>query len=175
MAHTRTGLILALLTFAALSRVLPHPPNVSAFAATAVFAGAYLQDWRRAGVLVLAAYVLSDLFLGAHGTMPFVYVALGISVWLGQRSLVQRTAVRVVSVNLMNSLVFFAISNAGVWLTEGLYPATFNGLLTCYIAAIPFLQYSVLGDLAYAAALFGAWALADMYRLRNTPIGPLSP
>ena len=165
MAHSRISLILALLAFAALSRVLPHPPNVSAFAATAVFAGTYLQDWRRAGILVLAVYVLSDLFLGAHGTMPFVYVALAIGAWLGNGFLAQRTAVRVVSINLMNSLIFFVISNAGVWLTEGLYPATFSGLVTCYVAAIPFLQYSVLGDLAYAAALFGGWALAENSRV----------
>jgi hypothetical protein len=165
MAHSRISLILALLAFAALSRVLPHPPNVSAFAATAVFAGAYLQNWRWAGVMVLAAYVLSDVFLGAHATMPFVYLALVIGTWLGQRFLARRTAGRVVFYNLMNSLIFFAITNAGTWLTEGLYPMTVSGLMTCYVAAIPFLQYSVLGDLAYAAALFGGWALAENSRV----------
>jgi hypothetical protein len=40
-----------------------------------------------------------------------------------------------------------------------MYPRTFAGLLECYAAAIPFFRNSVVSDLMFAGAFFGAAAL----------------
>jgi hypothetical protein len=73
----------------------------------------------------------------------------------------RRAPLRVLTATLAGSLLFFALSNFGVWMGEGLYPKTGEGLLACYVAAIPFLANSVVGDLAYATLLFGGFALLE--------------
>ena len=59
----------------------------------------------------------------------------------------------------MSSLLFFVLTNFGVWLVNGYYPHTVAGLAACYVAAIPFFQNSIAGDLFYTALLFGGFAL----------------
>jgi hypothetical protein len=69
---------------------------------------------------------------------------------------------------IASSVVFFAITNFGMWLFSGFYPRTGAGLVACFVAAIPFFQNTVAGDLFYAALLFGGFALAEHFlpRLR---------
>jgi hypothetical protein len=55
------------------------------------------------------------------------------------------------------SVVFFIVSNFGVWLTGTMYPMTFEGLLACFSAAVPFFRNMLFGDLFFAGVLFGAY------------------
>ena len=48
-----------------------------------------------------------------------------------------------------------------MWLSSGFYPRTLAGLEACYVAAIPFFQNTVAGDLFYSALLFGGFALLE--------------
>jgi uncharacterized protein DUF6580 len=59
------------------------------------------------------------------------------------------------------SLLFFALTNFGVWAFDSLYPHTMTGLIACYVAALPFFANSVAGTLFYSALLFGGFALAE--------------
>ena len=56
-------LVLAI-AIAALTRLLPHPPNFSPVMALALFSGAAVRDWRLALLLPLTAMLLADLWLG---------------------------------------------------------------------------------------------------------------
>jgi hypothetical protein len=61
------------------------------------------------------------------------------------------------------SLIFFLLSNVAVWAFSGMYPLTWQGLTQCYVAALPFLDKTVLGDLFWTAILFGgAWLVQHM-------------
>lgn len=154
---------------AAAMRLVPHPPNVTPIAAMALFGGAHFAS-RRAGFLVpLSAMLLSDLVLGFviygygffHAGMPFVYACIILTVCIG---LLLRTRLSVLNIGLAavgGSLMFFAITNFGVWLTGGLYPLTLEGLIASYIAAIPFYQNTFAGDAIYTLLLFGGYALAQ--------------
>jgi hypothetical protein len=53
------------------------------------------------------------------------------------------------------------LSNFGVWAAGTMYPKTIEGLMACYVAGIPFLKGTLLGDLFYSGVLFGAFALAQ--------------
>ena len=144
----------------ALFRVLPHPPNVSPVAAMALFGGAYFADKRMAFIMPFVALILSDLIIGFHDTMLFVYAAfamtVGIGIWMQKKITVNRVAVSAVG----STLLFFIITNFGAWLmSSGLYPMTAAGLTQAYVAGIPFLQNSLLGNLAFAAVMFGGFAL----------------
>lgn len=155
MDKTSTRVTLALIALGALSRLLPHPPNVTPLAAMALLGGARLPK-RLALLAPLAALFLSDLVLGLHSTIPFVYGCFLATAWLGITLLSEnRGATRVGAACLASSLLFFIVTNFGVWLLSGMYPHSAPGLAACYTAAIPFFRNSILGDLGFTAILFG--------------------
>ena len=146
---------------AALTRLLPHPWNFTPITAVALFSGSYLP--RKLSFLVpLLAMAVSDLILGIHATLFFVYGSFALVAWIGQRIGENRTFSQVGSAVLASSFLFFMITNFGVWVTQSLYLKTVDGLVACYIAALPFFQATLAGDLFYTAVLFGGFALATL-------------
>jgi Family of unknown function (DUF6580) len=164
----RTRLItLSIIVFSiALFRLLPHPPNVSPVAAMALFGGVYFADRRLAFLLPFAALLLSDLLIGLHDSMPFVYAGFALTVLIGFYIRSKLSATRIVAATVFSSALFFALTNFGVWLTSGIYPATASGLMQAWVAGVPFLQNSLLGNLAFTALMFGGFALLQQrYRV----------
>ena len=70
---------------------------------------------------------------------------------------------RVMGASVASSLILFAITNFGVWASGTLYPTTWQGLITCYAMALPYLRNTMLGDLFYAGVFFGGYALATRH------------
>jgi hypothetical protein len=60
---------------------------------------------------------------------------------------------------LCSSLGFWIWTNFGVWATSGLYSKTLTGLGECYIAALPFLLNSLIGDMIWGLAILGVYSL----------------
>ena len=152
-------LTLSLIIFTiAMFRLLPHPPNVSPVAAMALFGGAYFSDKRVAFLVPFLALLLSDLLLGLHDTMIYVYGGFALTViigfWIRKNLNISRVALAAVG----SSVLFFIVTNFGAWATSGLYPMTLDGLMQAYVAAIPFFQNSLLGNLVFTALLFGGYA-----------------
>ena len=162
--------ILALLTAilaAAALRLVPHPPNFTPIGAMALFSGAYLG--RRGAIALVAplgALLLSDLVLGFYRGMPTVYFSVALVVLIGALALRHRSPLRIGAAALASSILFFVLTNFGMWLSSGFYPRTLAGLEACYVAAIPFFQNTVAGDLFYATLLFGGFALLE----RSLPV-----
>ena len=159
-----TGIVVA----AAMARLVPHPPNMTPIAAMALFGGAFLPKRRLAYALPLVAMLLSDLVLCAmvYGkvlllSQPIVYACLLGTVAMGQLIRDRRSVLNVASITLASSVMFFAVTNVAVWATGSLYPRTLSGLMVCYTAAIPFFRNSLIGDMAFAAILFGGFALLE--------------
>ena len=150
--------VAVLVLAAAFLRLIPHPPNFAPIVAMALFAGAYVPDRRWAIMLPLLAMVLSDMVLGFHTQMWMVYVSLVAVAAVGflLRGRVRLTTVAFGTVG--GSITFFVLSNLAVWAGSGLYPVTGTGLVACFVAAIPFFQNALAGDLFYAAVLFGGYA-----------------
>jgi hypothetical protein len=147
------------------ARLLPHAPNLTPVAASAVFAGAVLRSKASALAVPLAAMLLSDLVLGGYDwrVMSVVYASLALPALLGRLGRGRRLVLA--PIVLSSSLLFFVTTNLAVWAFSGMYPGDLAGLVHCYVAALPFLQNTVLGDAAWSAALFGAWWLAGCTRL----------
>ncbi|MBM3188918.1 MAG: hypothetical protein FJ280_28495 [Planctomycetes bacterium] len=157
----RLLVLITIIMAAAASRLLPHPPNVAPIGAMALFGGASFGDRRLAFVVPLAAMILSDLVIGFHRTLPFVYGAFALIVLIGFWLRRHRTTLGVVGAMLAGSIVFFLLANFGVWVLGSFYPRTLEGLLAAYVAAIPFFRNTVVGDLFYATVLFGGQALLE--------------
>lgn len=159
--YPRTTLVATLIVLAALSRLLPHPPNFTPVEAIGLFGGAYLADRRLAFLVPLLAMALSDLVLGLHGDMPVIYGLIAFNVWLGLRMGPNPRATQIAGNGLVAASVFFVVSNFAVWAGgSGLYySADLNGLITCYVAALPFFGYSLLSMALYSTLMFGGMAL----------------
>lgn len=145
----------------AIVRFLPHPPNVTPIAALALVGGAYL-DRRIAFALPLGALFLSDVVLGFHDLMIYVYgsfLLIGLlGVWVSRR----RSVLRMTAATLSGSILFFGVTNFGVWISGMgiVYPMTFEGLVECYTMAIPFFRNGLLGDVFFAGVFFSVFEYA---------------
>lgn len=166
----RFAVILAILLTLALSRLLPHPFNFSPVAALALFGGArYTNRWA-AYLIPLAALWFSDLFLNYAFFGSFVpfyqgaiytYAAFAMIVLLGSVALKKLSVKNLLFTSLAASLLFFVVSNFGVWASGMMYPLNSQGLLTCYTAAIPFFRNTLAGDMVYSFAVFYGFAFAQ--------------
>lgn len=156
-----TDLILVafLIGFDAIARILPHVAGVWPVAASALFAGRVLRHPALAVVVPATAIALSDLALAADDwrVSLVVYAAATVPAFAGM--LARKGGIAPVIIGCVaSSLLFFLATNFAVWIFSGIYPATLNGLAQCYIAALPFLDRTILGDLFWVAAFFsGGW------------------
>jgi len=174
MVRPRLLIVAAIIVAAAVSRLIPHPPNLASVTAVALFAGAYVQDRRLAFLIPLVALFLGDLILGFYG-LPEMLIVYGsfalivcIGLWLKQR----RSALRIGGGSIASSVLFFVLTNFGTWAFSSIYPKTLAGLMACYIAAIPFFQNTIQGDLLYTLVLFGGFALLERRFSRLREPGP---
>ncbi|MGI8745249.1 MAG: DUF6580 family putative transport protein [Bryobacteraceae bacterium] len=154
---------LSLTVLGAIARLVPHPPNFAPVGAASVFAGARLPVWQ-AYLIPLALMVITDPILAlVYGVAPFtiyqvfIYASFLISVWIGRRVRNTGSAWKIGSAVLLSSAQFFLISNLGSWIKD--YPHTLAGLGSCYVAAIPFFERTLVSDVFFSAALFGLYAL----------------
>lgn len=149
----------SVIVFAAVYRVLPHPPNIAPVAAMALFAGANFKDWKLALFVPLAAMLLSDVIIGFHGSMLFVYLGMALTVAIGW-SFRQDQSVKNIAIGALGATAaFFLITNFGAWLGSPMYPQNTAGLMQSYFAGIPFLQYSLIGNSLFSVIFFGALKL----------------
>jgi hypothetical protein len=145
------GMLFAIVWF----RLLPHEANLSPVLAIALFAGAWFSNRLLGGLLAVAAVALSDLYLGFHSTIPYVYGSIVLCSFVG--SAFKRKSESLVELGLASLVaasIFFLITNFGVWLSTAYYPKTWSGLLECYSMAVPFFRSSLIGTFVGSVVLF---------------------
>jgi hypothetical protein len=175
---------LFLIALMAIYRLAPHDWNLVPMGALALYAGARLPR-RWAWAVPVAVMGLSDLVLDQATGRPFldpsrwiIYSTLALTTLMGP--LARRPKVGpwlLPALSLSASAFFFVTSNFGAWLVPELnYPRNLAGLLSCYVAAIPFIRPTILADLAGTAVLFGLDAILERaYRLWPAPAGSVQP
>ena len=141
--NKRELLIIGFIVMAIIVRLLPHPHNVTPILAIALFGGTTFKNKWFGVLLPLIAMGISDMYLGFYSISYWVYGSFFLVSMLG--TYWKRIGVKNV---LTSSLIFFIITNFGVWL--GGYPKTIEGFLLCYTMAIPFFINSILGDLFFS-------------------------
>ena len=154
---------LGLIITGAVLRLIPHPPNVAPVGAMSLFAGARLNGWQ-AYLVPLMLMLITDPILGAiHGFSPFarrtffIYGSFMISVWIGRHLRDTDSPLRIGGAAFLCALQFYLITNLPSCLS-GMYTHDLAGLITCYIAALPFFGLTLLGNLLYSALFFGSHA-----------------
>jgi hypothetical protein len=160
--HSRLIALVTAIVVAAALRLVPHPPNFTPIGAMALFSGAYLGRKALAFAAPLGALLLSDVVLGFYHGQATVYFSVALIVMIGMVALSRVSPLRVGAAAILSSALFFVVTNFGMWLFSGFYPHTIAGLETCYVAAIPFFQNTIAGDLFYATLLFGGFRVAEL-------------
>ncbi len=163
MANIITAALLIL--FAAFSRLLPHPENFAPVAAAAIFAGLYMNK-KYALIIPVAATFLSDIFLGLYPYVLWVYgtyllialINIGLKNRYDNLSGFKKAGM-LYGATLFSSVIFFLVTNFGVWTSGLYYEMSFNGLMTSYVAALPFFRTSLLADVVYITLMAGVYSL----------------
>ncbi len=158
------------------ARAVPMPFHFTPVAAALLFFGARVPGRRM--LTPLALLIVSDIYLN-----KFVYgYPLGWDqavTWVWYAAIIlfggllarNTSALRVVGASLVASVSFFLISNFAVWtVSREMYPATWNGLVTCMVAGIPFFRNTVVSDLLFSAAFFGIGYLLGQHSQERTSV-----
>lgn len=170
---------LALILLAAFTRVIPHPGNFTPIIAIAIFGASKFKGSKLLTFSIpLVAMLITDFFLnkimmGAWSlTYPgiaynylalFGVVALGMLIFKNNKQMLRKTSTSIVGGNLL----FFLISNFGVFMTFSLYPASPQGLVAAYVAGLPFLLNQFAATIIWSIVLFGSDALITKYVVKK--------
>jgi hypothetical protein len=176
-------LVTILILLAVLSRLFPHPANFAPMMAIGIFGGAMFKEKRWAYIVPLLSIWLSDLLLNnvvfggyfegfvwfyegwywqyaAYLLVPFL------STLLFKNNI---SAGKVALMGIGSGLLFFLVSNFGVWYSTTMYPKTGEGLLLCYTMGLPYLKGTLLGNLFYSVILFGSFYLLEKRTILFSP------
>jgi hypothetical protein len=162
-----------LIAFDVAARLLPHAPGIWPFAASALFAGRVMRIPALAVAVPLMAVLVSNVaFAGDDWRITLVVcAAVTLPAFAGILIRRWRGSLPVVAAMVSCSLIFFLATNFAVWAVSGMYPLTWHGLVQCYVAALPFLDKTVLGDLFWTAVLFGgAWLIQHVPALSRRAV-----
>lgn len=164
---------------AVIMRLVPHIPNFAPITAAALFGAAYLPK-KYALLTPLIVLAISDylllyinpfshpVFNFSHiqpisamfnSTTAWVWGSFMISALLGLALRNKPNTTKIGGITILASLQFFVITNFAVW-AAGAYSRDLTGLGASYIAGLPFLSWTIAGDLFYVTAFFGLYALA---------------
>ncbi len=153
--------VISVIFVAAISRLLPHLPNVTPIAAIALFGGTYINRKSLAFILPLIALFISDLFIGFYPEMYAIYLSFALTVGIGFILRKKTNIATTITASLASSIIFFMLSNFAVWLSPVYaYTMDVKGLTLCYEMALPFFRNELIGTLAYNVLFFGAFYLA---------------
>ena len=135
--------VIIIIVIAILSRLIPHPPNFTPITAIALFSIINFKNKYIGLSIPIVCLLISDLIIGISLINLFVYLSFilisGVGYIFGKINLKSI---------LLSSLIFFIITNFGVWLIG--YPNTLEGFIACYVAALPFFGWTITGDLFYS-------------------------
>ena len=139
------------------------PYDFMPLATLALFSAVMTGRNMRALALPLIAVFASDAALSVFHQTPtpifyagfyWQYIAYSLIALLGFAFKQRVTIPNVALFSLSGAIIFYGVSNFGVWTTGLLYPMTLHGLATCFVMGIPFFKLSALSDLFYGYAFF---------------------
>ena len=163
-------LVLGLILIVAFSRLIPHYPNFTPLCAIALFGAKYFNNKYLAYILPLFALWLSDIIINNfvlgeyfneftlfYSGFYWQYGSFILITLFGRLTLKNVSVSKILGISSSSSLIFFVISNFGVWVSSAFYPNTISGLISCYVAAIPFYYGTLGGAIFYSFFLFGSY------------------
>ena len=138
----------------ALSRIIPHPPNFTPILAVAIFAPYVVKDKLAVIAATLLAMFVADLYWGLHSFMLWTYSSIALCTLLSTR-------VKLLPMLFLGPIMFFVITNFGVW-SLGSYGYSMSGLILSYTLALPFFGYSLVSTFIFSGII------ETLYKLKSS-------
>src|SRR5262249_2435526 len=154
-----------LIVIAVLCRFVPHVHNFSPVYGALLFAAAHLRSrdviWFPVILLAASDFALPSLIYHVNFCwLEIVQMGAFASIALIGGLLRKRTTWRrLAGACVASSLSFYLISNFGVWLGWNSYPHTWQGLVQCYVAAIPWYRQTLISTFVYAGLFFACYQI----------------
>ena len=136
------------------SRLIPHPPNFTPIIAVAIMSGYLFKNLYLSISVLFFSMIVGDMFIGFYSNMFFVYFPLFIITYFCFFKNNKINAKNLFIYGVSSSLIFFIISNFGVWLSGGMYEKNIAGLINCYIMAVPFLKNTIISTVLFSYLSF---------------------
>lgn len=155
MKNKTIGLLL-IITLASLSRFLPHPPNMTPIIGISILSVACFNHRGLQFGLPLMVMLVTDTIIGFHQLLPVVYLAIIVSGLGGYLLKKNSSFLNILGTGLLGSILFFIVTNLGVFMVSDLYPKSLSGLITCFTLALPFFHNTLIGT---CIVLFGVTGL----------------
>ncbi len=137
-------LFLSMFVFILVFRYIPHPPNFTPVLALTLYTSIYFG--LRSSPFVILAFALSDYFLGFHQLLIFTWGSLAI---ISVISMFGKSFLSRLALIFLSSIIFFMCSNFGVWIFSEFYTKDLEGLLQCYVLAIPFFTNTIISTIVF--------------------------
>ena len=147
---------ISLIVILAFARLIPHPPNFTPIIAVAIISGYFFKNFNLSALTLLVAMLISDLFIGFYENVIFVYASLLLITFIFHKISYKINFKNLFIYGFAGSVIFFVVSNFGVWAlgSAGVYDIAYeknlNGLVECYILAIPFFGNTFLSTVIFA-------------------------
>lgn len=144
--------LIALFLLGVITRLLPHPPNLTAV--TAIPFGASSLPASRVAAILFAAMAISDIAIGLYDLriLASVYASLAVTLLIARFFSQSSLAYRVWGATAA-SIVFFLITNSTVWAFSPWYEKNVEGLMYSLALGLPFLRNMSIGNILYTVLI----------------------
>lgn len=177
LARSGMGMLLLWITLCVLGRLVIHVPNATPLTSLFLLAPAVFSK-RLSLLITVIALFLSDVAL--HFIFNFAifgsWTVFAYSGWIattlfGFYYAKKATFSRGIIFSGLSAILFWIVTNFGTWCETTLYAHTANGLLACYIAALPFLRNGLLGAIIWTSVFYFLIRLKIDSSVTTTSIG----
>jgi hypothetical protein len=167
--------VIAIVVFA---RLIPHAPNFTPVGAVTLLGAGFYSRKVLAFVVPILSLWLSDLIINNviyaayfekftlfTSFQIYTFASIALTALLGMKLLTKINVGRILGGSVAAALIFFFLTNFGSWLGNPLYSQNFVGLITSYVAGLPFLLNMLASNVVFGFALFyGYLALTNRYQ-----------
>ena len=128
--------------FLTISRLIPHEPNFTPILSISILGYLFSKILWLKVLIVLGSMFFSDLIIGVHDFIIYVYFSLILLIIISNSK-------NYIYMIFLGPLIFFIVTNFGVWLSSSYYTKNIEGLIECFYMAIPFFKNTILSTFFY--------------------------
>ena len=132
----------------------PHPPNFTSLLALSFYVPVLLGLKFIPSLII--SFAITDIVIGYHTGTFFTWGSVFLIGLISQ--FFAKTLISRMSGALIGALIFFIVTNFGVWVS-GAYGYSLSGFLTCYVLAIPFFGYSLISTIVFSSLIEAVYKL----------------
>ena len=172
-SQIRTLVLFTLIISTIFLRIIPHPANFTPIAAVGLFGAAYFSRKWQALILPLVALFVSDLIINNtiykemnpgftffYKGFYWQYLSIIFITLIGFVFYQKKVSLLNIGLGVLSStVIFYLVSNFGVWASGILYPLTPEGLGMALLAGVPFIKNFLISTCVYSLGIFGVFYL----------------